>query len=123
LVIVNVELNESVQDADGFWSRLRLEMAQLKYELPDGVQGPVVDSDFGDTVAVLVGVHAGNYGYRDLKDYAQRIETALRVLPAVSKIQRIGDQKEQIVISESQQKLAQYGVNPQHVAQTLEGQQ
>jgi multidrug efflux pump subunit AcrB len=45
-----------------------------------------------------------NYGYRDLKDYAQRIETTLRALPAVSKIQRIGDQKEQIVISESQQK-------------------
>ena len=121
IVIVNVELNESVQDADGFWSRLRMEMAQLKYELPEGVQGPVVDSDFGDTVAVLIGVHADNYDYRDLKDYAQRIDTALRTLPAVSKIQRIGDQKEQILISESQQKLAQYGVNPQHVIQALEG--
>jgi len=121
LVIVNVELNESVQDADGFWSRLRLDLAQLKIELPEGVQGPAVDSDFGDTVAVLIGVHAYNYGYRDLKDYAQRIETTLRALPAVSKIQRIGDQKEQIVISESQQKLAQYGVNPQHVVQAIEG--
>jgi len=121
LVIVNVELNESVQDADGFWSRLRLEMAQLKYELPDGVQGPVVDSDFGDTVAVLIGVHADNYSYRDLKEYAQRIETTLRALPDVSKIQRIGDQKEQIVISESQQNLAQYGINSQHVMQALEG--
>jgi len=121
LVIINVELNESVKDAGGFWSKLRLEMAQLKSELPDGVQGPVVDSDFGDTVAVLIGVHSASYDYRELKDYAQRIETALRALPAVSKIQRIGDQKEQIVISESQQKLAQYGVNPQHVVQALEG--
>ena len=43
-------------------------MAQLKSELPEGVQGPVVDSDFGDTVAVLIGVHANNYDYRDLKD-------------------------------------------------------
>jgi multidrug efflux pump subunit AcrB/outer membrane protein TolC len=121
LVIINVELNESVNDADGFWSKLRLEMAQLKSELPDGVQGPVVDSDFGDTVAVLIGVHSDSYDYRELKDYAQRIETALRALPAVSKIQRIGDQKEQIVISESQQQLAQYGVNPQHLVQALEG--
>ncbi|WP_420236134.1 efflux RND transporter permease subunit [Telmatobacter bradus] len=120
VVIFNVELNESVQDADGFWSRLRLGMAQLKYELPDGVQGPVVDSDFGDTVAVLIGVHSENYDYRDLKDYAQRIETTLRALPDVSKIERIGDQKEQIVLSESQQKLAQYGVNPQHVVQAIE---
>lgn len=121
MVIVNVELNESVNDANGFWSRLRLDMAQLKSELPEGVQGPVVDSDFGDTVAVLIGIHSNNYDYRELKNYAQRIETSLRALPAVSKIQRIGDQKEQIVISESQQKLAQYGVNPQHVVQALEG--
>ena len=58
LVIINVELNESVNDADGFWSKLRLEMEQLKSELPTGVQGPAVDSDFGDTVAVLIGVHS-----------------------------------------------------------------
>lgn len=121
LVIINVELNESVNDAYGFWSKLRLEMEQLKSELPAGVQGPVVDSDFGDTVAVLIGVHSDSYDYRELKDCARRVETSLRALPAVSKIQRIGDQKEQIVISESEQKLAQYGVNPQHVVQALEG--
>jgi multidrug efflux pump subunit AcrB len=70
LVIINVELNESVMDVDGFWSELRLEVSQLRSELPDGVQGPVVDSDFGDTVAVLIGVHSDSYGYRELKDYA-----------------------------------------------------
>lgn len=122
VVIVNVELNESVTDADAFWSKLRLDMAQLKAtELPDGVRGPMVDSDFGDTVAVLIALHGGPYGYRELKDYAQRVESALRVLPAVSKIKRVGDQKEQIEIRGSQQKLSQYGVNPQRVTQALQG--
>ena len=45
VIIVNVELNESVQNADVFWSKLRQEMTQLKTELPEGVQGPFVDSD------------------------------------------------------------------------------
>jgi multidrug efflux pump subunit AcrB/outer membrane protein TolC len=121
VVIVNVELEQSVADADAFWSKLRLDLAQLKPELPDGVQGPVVDSDFGDTVAVLIGVHGGAYGYRELKDYAQRVETALRTLPAISKIKRIGDQQEQIQISGSLEKLSQYGVNPQRVVQALQG--
>jgi multidrug efflux pump subunit AcrB/outer membrane protein TolC len=121
MVIVNVELNESVKNADVFWSKLRLEMAQLKIELPEGVQGPFVDSDFGDTVAVLIGIHSSNYGYSDLKDDAERIETALRALPAVSKIERIGDQDERIDIDESQQKLSQYGVNPQHIVEALQG--
>ena len=102
MVIVNVELNKQVKDADEFWSKLRLDMAQLKAtELPAGVRGPIVDSDFGDTVAALIAVHGGHYGYRELKDYAQTVETGLRAIPAVSKIKRIGDQKEEIDIATS----------------------
>jgi multidrug efflux pump subunit AcrB/outer membrane protein TolC len=122
VVVVNVELNKSVTDADEFWSKLRLEMAQLKAtELPAGVRGPAVDSDFGDTVAVLIAVHGGHYGPRELKDYAQKVEAGLRTIPAVSKIKRIGDQKEEIDISASSERLAQYGVNPQKMMQALAG--
>jgi multidrug efflux pump subunit AcrB/outer membrane protein TolC len=122
MVIVNVELNKSVKDSDEFWSKLRLDMAQLKAtELPAGVLGPMVDSDFGDTVAVLIAVHGGPYGYRELTDYAKTVETGLRTIPAVSKIRRIGDQKEEIDISASTERLSQYGVNPLKVMQALQG--
>jgi len=122
MVIINVELNKSVKDSDEFWSKLRLDMAQLKATgLPAGVLGPVVDSDFGDTVAVLIAVHGGHYGPRELKDYAQAVETGLRAIPAVSKIRRIGDQKEEIDVGTSSERLAQYGVNPLKVMQALQG--
>jgi multidrug efflux pump subunit AcrB/outer membrane protein TolC len=122
LAVVNVELESSVKDTDSFWSKLRLEMAQLKAtELPDGVRGPVVDSDFGDTVAVLIAVHGGHYGYRDLKDYAQRIETDIRGIRAVSKIRRLGEQKEEIEIAGSLERLSQYSVNPVKIMQALQG--
>jgi multidrug efflux pump subunit AcrB/outer membrane protein TolC len=122
MVIVNVELNKEVNNADEFWSKLRLDMAQLKATgLPAGVLGPVVDSDFGDTVAVLIAVHGGNYGPRELKGYAQTVETELRTIPAVSKIKRIGDQKEEIDIDTSSERLAQYGVNPLKVMDALQG--
>jgi multidrug efflux pump subunit AcrB/outer membrane protein TolC len=122
MVIINVELNKSVKDPDEFWSKLRLDMAQLKATgLPAGVLGPVVDSDFGDTVAVLIAVHGGHYGPRELKDYAQTVETGLRTIPAVSKIKRIGDQKEEIDIGTSTERLSQYAVNPLRVMQALQG--
>ncbi len=122
MVIINVELNKQVKDADEFWSKLRLDMAQLKAtELPAGVRGPIVDSDFGDTVAALIAVHGGQYGPRELKEYAKTVETGLRALPAVSKIKRIGDQKEEIDISTSSERLAQYSVNPLKVMQALQG--
>jgi len=122
MVIVNVELNKSVKNPDEFWSKLRLDMAQLKATgLPSGVIGPMVDSDFGDTVAALIAVHGGHYGPRELKDYAQTVEAGLRTIPAVSKIKRIGDQKEEIDVSTSSEQLAQYSVNPLRIMQALAG--
>ena len=122
MVVINVELNNSVTNADQFWSKLRLDMALLKAtELPPGVQGPMVDSDFGDTVAVLIAVHGGSYGYRELKDYARTVEDGIRTIPMVSKIHRIGDQPEAIEVDSSNAQLSQYGVTPFQVMQALQG--
>jgi multidrug efflux pump subunit AcrB len=122
MVIINVELNKSVTNADQFWSKLRLDLALLKaQELPAGVQGPMVDSDFGDTVAVLIAVHGGSYGYRELKDYARTVEDGVRALPMVSKIHRIGDQPEAIEVDSTNAQLSQYGVTPFQVMQALQG--
>jgi multidrug efflux pump subunit AcrB/outer membrane protein TolC len=122
LVIINVELNKSVKNSDQFWSKLRLDMAQLKQtDLPSGVRGPIVDSDFGDTVAALIAVKGGHYGYRELKDYAERVESAIRTIPAASKIKRIGDQKESIEVTSSWERISQYGVDPRKVETALQG--
>jgi len=122
MVVINVELNKSVTNADQFWSKLRLDLALLKaQELPAGVLGPMVDSDFGDTVAVLIAVHGGSYGYRELKDYARTVEDGVRTLPMVSKIHRIGDQPEAIEVDSSNGQLSQYGVTPVQVMQALQG--
>ena len=122
VVVINVELSDSVTNADEFWSKLRLGMAQLKStSLPAGVRGPAVDSDFGDTVAALIAIHGGPYGYRELKGYAQQVEDSLRTIKAVSKVKRIGDQQESIEITTSPERLAQYGLNSDHIVKALQG--
>jgi multidrug efflux pump subunit AcrB len=121
LVMVSVELEDSVKDTDKFWAKLRNDMIELKYEqLPQGVIGPLVDSDFGDTVAILLAVRGDRYGYRELKDYSERIEDQLRTLRAVSKIKRIGEQKEQILLTSSLERLSQYGVTPLRIVQAFQ---
>jgi multidrug efflux pump subunit AcrB/outer membrane protein TolC len=122
IAVVNVELNKWVVNADEFWSKLRLDMALLRAtELPPNVLGPVVDSDFGDTVAVLIAVHGEPYGYRELKDYARALEAGIRTIPAVSKIRRFGDQPEAIEVDASNAQLSQYGVTPFQVMTALQG--
>ena len=121
-MFINLNLEDNIQDTEKFWSKLRLDMAELKKtDLPDGVEGPVVDYDFGDTVAVLLAIHGDHYGYRELKDYAERIESVIRRIRAVSKVKRIGEQKEEIDVSSTLDRLSQYAVSPEQVMKALEG--
>ncbi|MEN6484153.1 MAG: efflux RND transporter permease subunit, partial [Syntrophobacteraceae bacterium] len=89
-------------------------------ELPDGVRGPIVNSDFGDTVAMLVAVHGKRYGYRELRDYVDRIQDELRTIRDVGKLAVYGAQSEQVWITGSLERLAQYLTDPLRVVQALQ---
>jgi multidrug efflux pump subunit AcrB/outer membrane protein TolC len=121
-MFINVELEDNLKDTEKFWSKLRLDMAEIRAtDLPDGVLGPVVDYDFGDTVAVLMAVHGDHYNYRELKDYSERIESAIRRIRAVSKVKRIDEQKEEIEVIGSLDRLSQYAVTPEQITKALQG--
>ncbi len=87
VVVINVELEEYVKNTDVFWAKLRNEMNETRAtELPEGVRGPIVNSDFGDTVAMLIAVKGKRYGYRELREYTDRIQDELRTVRAVGKL-------------------------------------
>lgn len=122
LMVIHVELEESVARPDEFWSKLRLTMNELRQqELPPGVQGPIVDSDFGDTVAMLIALHGGSYSYQELKGYAERIQDEFRTVRAVSKLRIAGEQKEEIRITSSMDRVTQYAVSPAKIIGALQG--
>ncbi|MCE1189662.1 MAG: efflux RND transporter permease subunit [Ignavibacteria bacterium] len=123
VVVINVELEEWVKNPDVFWSKLKHEMNLAKaIDLPEGVMGPIVNSDFGDTIALLIGVESDSLSYSELKENVQKIDDVLRTIKAVSKIKRYGEQKEQITITSSSEKLSQYGVKLPQVVQVLQSQ-
>ncbi|WP_066220524.1 efflux RND transporter permease subunit [Formosa haliotis] len=123
LMIIQVELEEWIKDPDVFWNKLTVALQVTKQlELPKGIIGPIINSDFGDTEAIVLGITAKNGGYLELQNYAQKIEDKLRSIRAVSKIKRIGEQKQEIVITASSEKLAQYGVKFNDVITILQSQ-
>lgn len=123
MVVVNVELGEKVKNPDVFWSKLRHQLLVVKsLELPQGVRGPIVNSDFGDTEALVIGIESDQASFAQLKQYAQKLEDNLRTIPAVSKIKRVGDQQQEIVVSSNSEKLSQYGVDMQQVVKLLQSQ-
>ena len=69
---------------------------------------------------MLVAIHGSRYGYRELKDYVKGIQDELRAIPNVAKLRRYGEQKEQIRITGSLQRISQYFANPAQVVQALQ---
>jgi multidrug efflux pump subunit AcrB/outer membrane protein TolC len=120
VAIINVELEDNVKNADVFWAKLRNELNVVKStELPSGVMGPVVDSDFGDTVAMLIAVHGKRYGYRELRDFADKIHDEMRTVREVGKIATDGNQSEEIRITGSLERISQYFADPHQIANAL----
>src|SRR5271157_87855 len=121
LAIVVAQLEDHVKDAPAFWARLRHEMNETAaLDLPKGVLGPLVNSDYGDTVAMLVAIHGRGYGYRELHDYTDRIKDELRTVRDVGKLATYGEQTEEIRITSSLDRLSQYFADPLRVIQALQ---
>lgn len=123
IAVINVELTENVKQPDIFWSKLRHQLVIAKeVDLPQGVQGLFVDSDFGDTEAMVIALESNDASYEQLKTYTGKVENMIRTLPQASKIKRIGEQKEEIMVSSSSGKISQYGIDLEQVVQLLQSQ-
>jgi len=120
VAIINVELEDNVKNSDQFWAKLRHELNVVKStELPAAVMGPVVDSDFGDTVAMLVAIRGKQYGYRELRDFADKIHDEMRTVREAGKLVTYGTQSEEIWVTSSLERMAQYFADPSQIANAL----
>ncbi|PTX98895.1 efflux RND transporter permease subunit [Opitutus sp. ER46] len=120
LVVVTVELHEWTKDQKAFWSRLRLGLAELKATaLPAATLPPIVNSDFGESVALLIGVSSPQRTYDETRRFAQRIEDGLRRVEGMGRIKRYGERNETIYVEADSQRLARFAVNLPAVSAAL----
>ena len=120
-VVITAELHEWVEDKNAFWSRLRLGLAELKQqELPPGTLGPLVNSDFGQSVALLIGVSSPRHTYAELRRFFEQIEDAIRTVPGAGRIKRYGERHETIYVEADSQRLSRYGLGLAPVVAALQ---
>ncbi|MBD1262216.1 efflux RND transporter permease subunit [Maribacter polysiphoniae] len=124
-VVITVELNENVKDNDRFWATLQNGLNttfRMNYTLPNGMVGPIVNSNFGDVVAQMITVSAPGRNYAEIESYLDKLEDGLKTINETSKINRYGEQKEQIYVTLNNEKLKQCGVNISNIAQIIQTQ-
>jgi len=123
MVELHIWLQDNVKKPDIFWNKLRHQLMVIKaVDLPQGVRGPVVNSDFGDTESMIIAIGSDSASFAEMKEYASSLEDQLVQMPAISKLKRIGDQKEQITVSFRSEKMVQFDISIQQVVKILQSQ-
>src|SRR6476660_9259070 len=110
---------KAVPDA---WYQVRKKLADIRYTLPAGVQGPFFNDEYGDTFGIIYAFTSDGYSFSELHDYVENIRRDLLRVPDVNKADILGDQDEKIYIEMSHKKLATLGVDPLQIFAVLQNQ-
>ena len=120
VVYINIELNEWVKDADRTWATLQNNIDNFKRQnLPQNIQGPVINSNFGETVALLISLSSPLRNYRELNKFMDKVEDKLKENTTASRLIRVGNLQQQINIRIDDQKLSRYNVDYTTILNTL----
>lgn len=122
MCIVMVEFQDDQNNLTPVWSKMKHGLNNFKSSLPKGVVALVVQDDFGDTSALLITVESDQRSYRELQGYSDELADRLRRLPSVSKVQQLGEKKEQLTICVDRERLAAYGIGRSALIQALTSQ-
>ncbi|MBX9684121.1 MAG: efflux RND transporter permease subunit [Hyphomicrobium sp.] len=97
------------------WYQVRKKLTDSRAELPEGVQGPYFNDEYGDVYAAIYMLTGDGVSRAELKQYAERLRKALLRVPDVSKITLSGTLDERVYVEFDTTKLASLGITPQQI--------
>lgn len=101
------------------WYQARKRVGDMRHTLPDGIQGPLFNDDFGDTFGSIYAFHADGFDDVQMKQVLLAARERMLEVPDVSKVLVLGVQEPRFFIEFSHARLAQLGIAPQLLLDSL----
>lgn len=121
-IFVNLKDTTRGKDVPVAWLRVRDILADIRGQLPSGVQGPAFNDDFDDVYGNIYGFTADGLTQRQLRDYVEDVRARVLTVPHVGKVNLVGQQDEVIYLEFSTREVAALGLDRQAIIQTLRSQ-
>ncbi|MBY0454807.1 MAG: efflux RND transporter permease subunit [Burkholderiaceae bacterium] len=121
-IIFQIKDSSKAGDVANVWYTVRKKIGDMRHTLPQGVQGPFFNDDFGDVYGVIYALEADGFSNAELKTFADDVRQRLLRVPDVAKVELFGVQDEKLFINLSQRRLSQLGLDMNAVLAQL-GQQ
>ncbi|MFG1182004.1 efflux RND transporter permease subunit, partial [Xanthobacter versatilis] len=103
------------REVKDLWYQVRKKVADMRGDLPAGVIGPGFDDEYGDVYSALYMLSGEGAAPAELKRQAEIIRQRLLRVKDVEKVDLIGERPERIYIEFSHARLANLGVTPAQV--------
>ncbi|EJM97387.1 cation/multidrug efflux pump [Pseudomonas sp. GM74] len=121
-VYVYLRDTTSAKDIPEIWYQVRKKISDIKYQFPQGIQGPSFNDEFGDVFGSIYAFTADGLTLRQLRDYVEQARMEIRGVPGLGKIEMVGQQDEVLYLNFSTRKLAALGIDERQVVQSLQSQ-
>ncbi|THB63224.1 MAG: efflux RND transporter permease subunit [Desulfovibrio sp.] len=121
-VYVDIKDTFTSQELPQIWDELRRKVSDVQGQLPPGAGPSVVNDDFGDVYGVFFALTGEGYSYAELKDYADELKRELLLCQDVASIDMWGEQQEVVYVEMRRARMAELGISPLLIYQTLEAQ-
>lgn len=105
-------------DTELAWQKLRARVSEARRELPEGILGPQVIDNFGDTTSMLLALTGAPP--TQLRRVADALKVELRTVPSVGDVTIYGELPETIYLEAGIAELARSGLTPHRMMQALQ---
>jgi multidrug efflux pump len=122
--VIYVTLKDTVNEKDvrPTWLEVRNMVNDSKSTLPQGIVGPSFNDRFDDVFGCIYALTSDGYSYEEMREQAEQIRRTLLGVKNVKKADLIGVQTEKIYIEMENSKLAQLGIDPNLIINTVKAQ-
>ena len=104
------------------WRDLRDKLVDGVASLPKGTIGPFINDEFGLTSIATVALWADGFSLAEMRIAARDLRNQLYSLKGIRRIELFGVQDQRVFLELSNAKLAEFGISPRVVIQTLQQQ-
>lgn len=124
LSIITVSMKTTVPDGEieQYWDLLRRKIGDAQPKLPVETNTSVVIDDYGDVFGMFYALTSDGFSNEELSDYAELIKREVQDIEGISKVELYGAFSPTIEIAIYEDKMANLGVSPLEVVQTIKGQ-
>ena len=122
-ILVELDPATRASEIPQLWDELRRKVLTIQPRLPAGASPVTVADDFGDVYGIYYGLSVdGGFTWAELRDWAQRIKTALVTVDGVQKVSLFGEQTPVVNVYVNLAALANFAIRPETIVATI-GQQ